>query len=147
MPTSRLPPATPPTAPGRDGGPEAAPVILLVEDDEPLRYALSRHLRRAGYRVLDTGSSIEAIGFLDEGRPVDLLVTDIVVPGRPHGFALARMARLRRRDLRIIYLTGLSSIPENELAGAAGAVLRKPIDPGRLVHEIGRVLESAPPDP
>jgi CheY-like chemotaxis protein len=143
MPTSSLPPQS--TAHGRDGEPEAAPVILLVEDDEPLRYALARGLRQAGYRVLDTGSSIEAIAFLDGGETVDLLVTDIIVPGRPHGFALGRMARLRRRDLKIIYLTGLSSLPEIELADAAGTVLQKPIDPDRLIDEIGRALADAPP--
>lgn len=140
---SSLPPES--TAHGRNGKPEAAPVILLVEDDEPLRYALARHLRQAGYEVLDTGSSIEAIGFLDEGRRIDLLATDIIVPGHPHGFALGRMARLRRRDIKIIYLTGLSSLPETELAGADGAVLQKPIDPDRLIDEIGRALEDAPP--
>lgn len=126
--------------PGAPAPPRSAAAILFVEDDEALRYALARHMRRAGFRVIDTGNSIDAIGILDSGEPINLLVTDLVVPGRPHGFALARMARLRRRDLKIVYLTGAASVPEVELAGAAGTILRKPIDPDTLVREIERAL-------
>jgi hypothetical protein len=54
---------------------------------------------------------------------VDLLITDLVVPNGVNGFALARMARLRRLDLKVIYLTDID-VPTEE---AIGKILRKPL--------------------
>jgi CheY-like chemotaxis protein len=70
--------------------------------------------------------------------PLDLMVCDIVMPERVNGLALGRMARLRRRELKIVYITG-HDIPgiEDE---ALGPVLRKPIDNDLLVWELERAL-------
>ena len=59
--------------------------------------------------------SATALEVLEAERPIDLLITDIVMPGSVNGIALSRMARLRRRDLKVVYLTGYN-VPgvENE---------------------------------
>jgi CheY-like chemotaxis protein len=125
-----------------------SPAILLVEDDEALRYAFARTLRGAGFRVLEAADTMAAIGILEGAAPVDLLVTDVVMPGRPHGFALARMARLQRPGLKIVYLTGATDLPESELRAADGPVLQKPVAAEVLVAQIAAMLGSggAAPD-
>jgi CheY-like chemotaxis protein len=70
-----------------------------------------------------------------------LLITDIVMPGGINGFALARMARMRRLDLRVLYVTGYD-LPMEE---GIGKVLRKPIELDALVAEAQKAL-AGPPD-
>ena len=112
--------------------------ILLVDDEESFRYAASKVLQDAGFNVAAAEDYREALVRLDGGAPVDLLVSDIVMPNRVHGFALARMARMRRRDLKVLYVTG-HDIPTSE---ALGKVLRKPVTDAELVDEVRRVLST-----
>jgi CheY-like chemotaxis protein len=132
--------------PVSSSGPEAAAqgrTILVVEDDEASAYAITRTLQLGGYSVLLAPDYRDALKLLDSARAIDLLLTDVRLPaGTPHGFALGRMARMRRPDLRILYLTGLSDIPEAETANALGRILRKPIEPGQLLAEIARALSA-----
>jgi CheY-like chemotaxis protein len=105
--------------------------ILVVDDDEGFRYAATKTLRNAGYVVTAASDFREVLDLLDSDAPVDLLVTDIVMPERIHGFALARMARMRRSGLKVLYLTAFD-VPTSE---AAGKVLRKPLTDEQLVEE------------
>src|SRR5690242_7407026 len=103
--------------------------ILLVDDEESFRYAASRALEDAGYNVVAAEDYRDALVRLEGRAPIDLLVSDIVMPDRVHGFALARMARMRRRDLKVLYVTAYD-IPSDE---ALGKVLRKPLADAELV--------------
>jgi CheY-like chemotaxis protein len=115
--------------------------ILLVEDDADFGASIGQILRRAGFDVSLAMDFRLALQILEAEQPVDLLLSDIVMPGSVNGIALSRMARLRRRDLKIVYLTGYN-IPgiENE---ALGPILRKPIDEAVLVSEVERALATA----
>ena len=112
--------------------------ILFVDDDQVLAVALAQVLRGAGYEVQLAPDYRLALEVLESNAPVDLLVCDIVMPDRVNGLALGRMARLRRPELKIIYVTG------HDIPGvgdeALGPVLRKPIDNDLFVAEIERVL-------
>jgi CheY-like chemotaxis protein len=66
------------------------------------------------------------------------MLADIVMPDRVNGIALSRMARLRRRDIKVVYMTGYN-IPGIDRE-ALGPILRKPIDDLVLIEEVGRVL-------
>ncbi len=114
--------------------------ILLVDDDKTFSEAVARLLRRAGYKVTVATDFQVALEVLEAEGQVDLLMSDIVMPSSVNGIALSRMARLRRRDLKVLYLTGYN-IPgiENE---ALGPILRKPIDDALLVSEIERLLAA-----
>jgi CheY-like chemotaxis protein len=114
--------------------------ILVVDDDAVFGDAAARVLRAAGFEVSLAPDHRLALEDLESTRPVDLLITDIVMPDRVNGVALSRMARMRRSELKVIYLTAYD-IPgvEDE---AAGPVLRKPIDEDRLVAEVRRVLAT-----
>jgi CheY-like chemotaxis protein len=57
-----------------------------------------------------------------------------------NGFALARMAHLRRRDLKIVYVTGYDNVPVRE---ARGPILRKPVMPDTLVAAVRNALSAA----
>jgi CheY-like chemotaxis protein len=114
--------------------------ILVVDDDPAFGDATARVLRAAGFEVFLAPDHRLALEDLESTRPIDLLITDIVMPDRVNGVALSRMARMRRPELKVIYLTAYD-IPgvEDE---AAGPVLRKPIDEDRLVAEVRRVLAT-----
>jgi len=123
----------------RPAGPIRLPSrVLLVDDDQVLAEALAQVLRAAGYEVQIAPDYRLALQVLESNAPVDLLVCDIVMPDRVNGLALGRMARLRRLELKIIYITG-HEIPgiEDE---ALGPVLRKPVDNERFLAEIERAL-------
>jgi DNA-binding LytR/AlgR family response regulator len=71
-----------------------------------------------------------ALEILERAGQIDLLILDIVMPDRVNGFALARMARLRRPDLKIIYVSGFDI---HQAAGETlGPIIRKPINNERL---------------
>jgi CheY-like chemotaxis protein len=115
--------------------------ILVVDDDSVFGDAIARALRTAGFEVCTAPDYRLALEDLESTRPIDLLITDIVMPERVNGIALSRMARMRRPDLKVIYLTAYD-IPgvEDE---AIGSVLRKPIDDSCLLEEVRRVLATA----
>jgi CheY-like chemotaxis protein len=115
--------------------------ILLVDDDKTFSDATGQLLRRAGFDVTVATDFRVVLEVLEAEGQIDLLISDIVMPSSVNGIALSRMARLRRRDLKVMYLTGYD-IPgiENE---ALGPILRKPIDDARLISEVERLLASA----
>ncbi len=112
--------------------PAGAPTILLVDDEEGFRYSAGRALEKAGFVVAPAKDYIDALQVLQSEQPVDLLVTDIVMPAGIHGFALARMARMRRLGVKVLYLSAYD-VPTSE---AIGKVLRKPITDEDLVNEV-----------
>lgn len=112
------------------------PQVLFVDDEEAFRYAATKALEGAGFAVTAVADYRGALDALDAHASVDVMVTDVVMPKHIHGFALARMARMRRPGLKVIYLTAYD-VPTNE---AAGKVLRKPISDEQLVDEVRAVL-------
>ena len=112
--------------------------ILMVDDDEIFREAAAKVLRDAGVDVRLAPDHRVALDVLEGNDPVDLLVTDIVMPDRVNGLALARMGRLRRRTLKVLYVTGydISGVEDEAL----GRVLRKPVEPDALIAEVRRAL-------
>jgi DNA-binding response OmpR family regulator len=115
--------------------------ILLVEDDEGYAYAVAKTLTTAGFTVTIAPDYRDALKVLESSDIVHLLLTDIRLPG-VHGFALGRMARHRRPDLRILYATAFTDLPQHEIDTALGKVLLKPVDPDLLVAEIKSALAA-----
>jgi len=86
--------------------------ILVVDDDVAFAEAVGRVLRNAGYEVTIAGHFNDALKRLEGGDPIDLLLTDLVMPNGVNGVALARMARMRQPALAVVY-TQLTREPEN----------------------------------
>jgi CheY-like chemotaxis protein len=116
------------------------PHVLVVEDDSASAAAYGRVLRDAGYEVTLAPDFRMALRTLEANTPLDLLLVDIVMPGGVNGLALSRMARMRRRDLKIIYVPGYD-IPGADKE-ALGPILRKPLADDRLVSEVEHVLAA-----
>jgi signal transduction histidine kinase/CheY-like chemotaxis protein len=121
-----------------DGGSEA---ILLVEDEPSLRVVVARILEGAGYHVTAVGDPIEAARFAEErGTTIDLLLTDVVLPGMT-GPELALRLVTARPELRVLYMSGY--------AGGIGSgegqldidLLNKPFAPEDLILRVRRVLD------
>ncbi|MGG5823521.1 response regulator [Falsiroseomonas sp. HW251] len=119
--------------------------VLLVDDEALVRAITTEGLEAAGCVVDSVGTGAEAIELLDSGEPVDLLITDLSMPGMD-GIALIREAQRRRPGLRAILLTGFATdAAELAIGGAIHgtfSLLRKPIEPNVLA-ERAAVLISA----
>lgn len=119
--------------------------IILVVDDEPgLRELAAEILESLGYRVLKAGSAREALGFLRSDRTIDLLFSDIVLPGGMSGFDLAREGRELRPDLGIVLTSGDLQYQSNDAYSNAVEipVLKKPYNDTDLALEIRRAIDA-----
>jgi PAS domain S-box-containing protein len=81
-------------------------VILAVEDNPDIRATVVRQLRDLGYRVHEADSAESALQILDSAAPIDLLFTDMIMPGGLNGKELATRARAKRADLRVLFTSG-----------------------------------------
>lgn len=105
--------------------------ILVVDDDEDVLALARAYLEDQGYTVLQAPNGAEGLRIL-KSEPVDLLFTDIVMPGDMDGFDLAERAKQVRPDLRVLYTSGFfKELPRRVKAAPDGAMLPKP---WRLAH-------------
>ena len=117
--------------------------ILVVEDDEGVRRLIADHLSAAGYRVLAAPGADSALARLDGAGAVQLLLTDVVMPGRG-GRELAAQVRALQPDTRIVFM---SAYPDQE-AGTGEAdwgsalFLPKPFDRAGLLATVRTALDS-----
>jgi PAS domain S-box-containing protein len=118
--------------------------VLVVEDDPPVRAVTVRALESAGYRVLVASRASEALERAREAEPLDLLVTDVVMPGAS-GPVLAEELRRVRPTLRVLYVTGYAreAIAAEEAAGGHAHVLPKPFTPASLLDRVRAILDAA----
>jgi PAS domain S-box-containing protein len=126
---------------------KGAGTILLVEDDEAVRQVAARILRENGYTVFETRKPSEALGICADGkRPIDLLLTDIVMP-EASGPKLAEELAVLYPGIRVLYMSGYSGVAptstERSLVGDAGYI-EKPFAASALAEKVREALESSP---
>jgi len=113
--------------------------ILVVEDDDGLRYTYGRTLRAAGYIVFAFPDYRGVMDMLDKGAEAHLLLVDILLPvSTPHGVSVAAMAQYRRPDLPVLFVTGYTDYDRHVPAGAA--VLVKPVADTMLLATVAKML-------
>lgn len=118
--------------------------MLVVDDTEVVRNAVTRDLRGVGYSVLSASNATEALLLSDQHKgPIHLLVADIVMPGM-NGRELARHLLRNRPDLRILFMTGYDrdTIAGEDTADPGEAVLYKPFSSLELFAALGRLLDK-----
>ncbi len=124
--------------------------ILIAEDDSSLRMFIQTALARSGHRVTacsDGQAAFEALTMAcaeTSPAPIDMLLTDIVMPGMD-GIELAARARALRPLLPVLYITGFGMVAPQALGGTSAPraqVLAKPLHLSHLLSEIERVLEG-----
>jgi two-component system, cell cycle sensor histidine kinase and response regulator CckA len=119
--------------------------VLVVDDNTEVLDVVCAVLTSAGHAVERADGGLSALDILDQGKPLDLLLTDVVMPGL-HGFNLARMAVLRRQDLRVLYFTGNADmeVVKHDSGPKYGKMLHKPLHPDDLKREVDEALASSP---
>jgi len=126
----------------RTDGVATAETVLVVEDDVLVRLVIAGYLRDCGYRVLEAASGEEALRLLqrDDAR-VDVVLTDVEMPGQMDGFALAQWVRRERPHVEVV----MAGTPARA-AGAAGELCAqgpaqtRPLAPGAVLSRIRRLL-------
>jgi two-component system cell cycle sensor histidine kinase/response regulator CckA len=119
--------------------------VLVVEDEEAVRGLSRRVLKARGYHVLDAASAAEALELTDQGRRrLDLLVTDVVMPGMG-GPALAEQLVALQPGLRVLYISGYAeeAIRRHGELPAGGALLEKPFTADQLARRVRETLSAA----
>jgi two-component system, cell cycle sensor histidine kinase and response regulator CckA len=118
-------------------------VVLLVEDEAPVRSFAARALRLRGYTVLEAGSGEEALEVVaDPDTRIDLLVSDVVMPGID-GPTWVRKAREDRPDVRVIFVSGYAEDVFRADGGGLpdAAFMPKPFSLNELTQKVKEVLE------
>ncbi|RYE92929.1 MAG: response regulator [Myxococcales bacterium] len=122
----------------------AGELILVVEDDDGVRAVLERLLHELGYRVVASADADQALVLLAR-HPVDLLLTDVILPRRA-GPELARLAQALRPGLRVLFMSGYTAgeLARGGLASDDGWLLHKPFNHQELASKVSAAL-AAPP--
>ena len=118
-------------------------VVLLVEDHPQLRRRARRVLDELGYRVTEAENGDSALKILEARDDIELLFTDIVMPGALDGAALANEARKLRPGIRILFTTGYAEQAQiaEGLLEQGGELLRKPYTKAQLSAKIRALLD------
>ncbi|MBN1631808.1 MAG: response regulator [Thermoleophilia bacterium] len=125
--------------------PRGSEALLVVEDEEALQRLITRVLNSLGYTAYAVGSGDEAMAYLvDTERRLDLLLTDMVLPGKIQGNVLAEQARNLRPGLPIICMSGYAfDTVENASRLVSGAIyLEKPFRPEALASVVRKALDA-----
>lgn len=112
--------------------------ILFVEDDVLLRLWAAEELRLAGFVVLEAANADEAMEVLGNAVPVDLVLTDIRMPGAMDGLGLAAVVRERWPELKIVVASGENAA--KKALDTADDFVAKPYEPTWLVARIRKLL-------
>jgi DNA-binding response OmpR family regulator len=114
---------------------------LVVEDDVLIRLSVGEFLRHANYRVLEASNADEARAILESREPVELVFTDVDMPGEMNGFELAQWVRRQYPDVGVLLTSGVENLGETRGYGREhGPVLRKPYALDLVLTHIKRLL-------
>lgn len=121
-------------------------VILLAEDDADVRALNVRTLREAGYEVLAAEDGNVAVEIASRpGLHIDLVITDVVMPGR-NGWEVAETIHAQRPEMLMLFVSGFapSSLTPSHLPERGFPFMAKPFTPSTLLHRVRELLDSAP---
>ena len=133
------PAAPPPVHPGDE-------TVLLVEDEPEVRSLVQRILKMQGYTVVTAANPDEAVAITREFKgPIQLMVTDIVMPGMS-GLQLAERLTPMRPDMRVLFVSGYTddALGHQGVLDPGTAFLQKPFSPNALARKVREVLDAVP---
>lgn len=116
--------------------------VLIVDDEATIRMLLSEGLADDGYRLLEAGDGREGLAILNSGRTIDLLITDVGLPGGMNGRQLADAARVGRPGLKVLFITGYAetSVLSGGDLDPGMHILTKPFELKVLARRIDAIL-------
>ena len=116
--------------------------ILVVEDEPLIREMMTETLGDAGYEVLQAENGERASRLMQEPDNIDLLLTDINMPGSLDGIAVAEQAHAQDPELPVVFVTGGSDALAQRGVGGQEHVLAKPFVATRLVETVRQLTEK-----
>jgi response regulator RpfG family c-di-GMP phosphodiesterase len=131
-------------APERNSKPANGKTVLVLDGDVLVRMPVVQFLRDCGYHVVEAANTDEAMPILQKtDGPVDVVLSEIDIPGFMNGFMFAVWARSVRPELKLL----LAGTPERMVRNAAelceiGPTLKRPYDHKRVLHRIKRLLAA-----
>lgn len=126
----------------------AGEAVLVVEDDPSVRLLVVQVLEELGYRAIETEGGRDAISILQSARTLDLMISDVGLPGL-NGRQLAELARESRPGLPILFMTGYAEQAREQSAFLAEGmeIITKPFAIDQLARRIGAILDRAKTSP
>jgi len=133
-----------PAAPEQHEHSRGGETILVVEDNADVRSFVVRHLHELGYRVIEAKDGPSALPILSGATAVDLLLTDVIMPGGMTGRQLADEALRRRPDLKTLFISGYTkdSIVHQGKLDPGVNFLSKPFRRRDLALKVREALEA-----
>jgi CheY-like chemotaxis protein len=122
---------------------DAVPTVLVVDDEVMIRLVIADYLRECGYRVFEAGGPEDAVAILQSDLKIDIVFTDLELPGQSSGLELARWIRRRHPEIKVILTSGFYSAAE--LAGElceAGPPIAKPYDSDVVAQRIRALMAN-----
>jgi CheY-like chemotaxis protein len=117
--------------------------ILLVDDDDDLLEVTSAMLTTFGYRVLCARNSTEAIRIIESGQEFDLLFSDVVMPNGLNGIELAREAKRRSGEIKVLLTSGYAEdVLDRHAAVEEFPIIQKPFSLSELAQSLRSVLQK-----
>ena len=117
--------------------------VLVVEDETRVRRMTVARLQNLGYRVVEAANGPAALACLEQHPDVDLLFTDIVMPGGMSGTELAAQVRILRPDIQVLFMSGYAEpdvVRQGQMAGSAW--LKKPHTAAELARTLRTILDD-----
>jgi len=114
--------------------------ILVVDDDILIRMSIADYLRGSGFEVIEAGDADEAVAVLTTDTPVDLVFSDVQMPGSIDGFGLARWVRANRAHIRVILASGVVRAAAAAELDATDAFLEKPFQMRQVTERLEMLL-------
>ncbi len=141
--------ATAPDEQGQAGGHQMEPPanasagnVLLVDDDEEVAALVAEMLQHLGFTVTHAASAAAALGALANGRDVDIVFSDVMMPGGMNGVELAQEIRTRRLDIPVLLTSGYAEAAKKAAADEGVYVLAKPYRLEELALAIGEAMNG-----
>jgi CheY-like chemotaxis protein len=118
--------------------------VLIVEDEALVRMLIVEVLEDLGYASLEAGDAVSALRVFESGTRVDLLITDVGLPGSLNGRQLADAARELRPDLKVLFITGYAQNAAigNGVLEPGMAMMTKPFALDALAAKIRAMIEN-----
>lgn len=120
-----------------------APVVLVVEDEVLIRFAIAEYLRECGYTVIEAATGSEAKAVFEAHVAVNVVFSDIQMPGEMDGFALARWVRANHPEIPVVLTSGVARAADAaEDLCESGPLMAKPYEARDVENRIKLLLAA-----
>jgi len=119
------------------------PTVLIVEDETLISHLVADWLNDRGFAVHEAASGDEALDYIDHGGAVDVMFTDVNLPGSLDGAELAKRVRAMRPELPIVYASGRFTSDQIAPLVPRSVFVPKPYNPADICSLLGRLTGGA----